>query len=116
MFTSSTRRDFVKGTLTAGALAGLGDFAFLRHLPSVNAAEAGVSPATVQFSPDIEPLVRLIEETPREKLLEAATAKVRAGTSYQQLLSAVLLAGVRNIQPRPVGHEFHCVLVVHSAH
>jgi hypothetical protein len=28
----------------------------------------------------------------------------------------VLLAGVRNIQPRPVGFEFHCVLAVHSAH
>jgi hypothetical protein len=32
------------------------------------------------------------------------------------LLAALLLAGVRNIQPRPVGFKFHAVLVIHSAH
>ncbi len=116
MSTSFNRRRFVKGALTAGALAGLGDFSFLNRLPAVGAAEAAVSPATVQFSQEVEPLVRLIEDTPREKLLEAAVGKVREGTSYQRLLSAVFLAGVRNIQPRPVGFEFHCVLAVHAAH
>ena len=116
MSTSFNRRRFVKGTFTAGTLAGLGDFSFLGRLPAVGAAEAVVSPDTVRFSPDVEPLVRLIEDTPQEKLLEAAVGKVREGTSYQRLLSAVFLAGVRNIQPRPVGFEFHCVLAVHSAH
>jgi hypothetical protein len=116
MFPSLSRRNFVKGTLSAGALAGVGGFDFLRHLPAVGAAEAAVSPKTVQFSPDIEPLVRLIEETPREKLIDAAAARVKAGTSYQEMLSAALLAGVRNITPRPLGFEFHCVLVIHSAH
>jgi hypothetical protein len=115
MSASPNRRSFVKGSLTAGALAGLGDFGFLGSLPPVGAAE-GASPSTVQFCPDIEPLVRLIEETPKEKLVEALAGKIKAGTTYQQLLGAVLLAGVRNIQPRPVGFEFHCVLAVHSAH
>ena len=33
------------------------------------------------------------------------------------MLAALLLAGVRNVQPRPsVGHKFHAVLVVNSAH
>jgi hypothetical protein len=32
------------------------------------------------------------------------------------LLTALLLAGVRDIQPRPVGFKFHAVLVVNSAH
>jgi hypothetical protein len=32
------------------------------------------------------------------------------------VLAALLLAGVRNIQPRPVGFKFHAVLVVNSAH
>lgn len=116
MFRSVSRRQFVTSALGAGAVAGLGDFAFLRQLPLVNAADAAVSSGGVQFNPDIETLVRLIEQTPREKLIDAAAARVKAGTSYQQLLSAVFLAGVRNIQPRPVGFEFHCVLVVHSAH
>ena len=116
MSASFDRRRFVKGTLAAGALAGLGDLAFLGRLPAVGAAEADVSPDAVRFGPDVEPLVRLIEDTPQEKLLEAAVARVREGVGYQRLLAAVFLAGVRNIQPRPVGFEFHCVLAVHSAH
>ena len=33
------------------------------------------------------------------------------------MLAALLLAGVRNVQPRPsVGFKFHAVLVVNSAH
>ena len=116
MFTPHNRRHFVKGALSAGALAGLGDFSFLGRLPRIEAADGTVAPATVQFSPEVEPLVRLIEDTPREKLLDVAAAKVRGGIGYQRLLSAIFLAGVRNIQPRPVGFEFHCVLAVHSAH
>jgi hypothetical protein len=36
---------------------------------------------------------------------------------YRAVLAALLLAGVRNVQPRPsVGFKFHAVLVVSSAH
>ena len=42
---------------------------------------------------------------------------MRKGTNYRDVLAALLLAGVRNVQPRPsVGHKFHAVLVVNSAH
>src|SRR5215467_10989046 len=64
----------------------------------------------------MEPLVRFIEDTPRDRLIEEAARRVRAGTPYQQLLAAVMLAGVRSIRPRPVGFQFHAVLVVNSAH
>jgi hypothetical protein len=111
------RRQFVARSVTAGLAAGLGDLAFLHHLPPVTAADARVTPDIVQLNPDMEPLVRLIEETPRAKLLEAVGAKVRDGsTNYGRLLGAVLLAGVRGIKPRPVGFQFHAVLVVNSAH
>jgi hypothetical protein len=116
MFSPLHRRDFVRTTAQAGVLAGLGDFAFLRHLPSVSADEVRAARAVVRLNGDIEPLVRLIEETPRERLLEAAAERVRGGTSYHELLSAVMLAGVRGIQPRPVGFKFHAVLVINSAH
>jgi hypothetical protein len=111
-----TRRELLSNALKAGTVAGLADLAFLHHLPPVSAADAKVTPKVVQLSPDIEPLVRLVEETPREKLLNAVVGKIHSGTGYGQLLSALLLAGVRGIKPRPVGFKFHAVLVVYSAH
>jgi hypothetical protein len=113
---SFSRRRFVAHSLQAGALAGLGDFAFLRGLPPARAADSKNTPSTVSFSPDVEPLVRLLEETPRDKVIERAAEQVHKGTSYEQLLAAVFLAGVRGIQPRPVGFKFHAVLVINSAH
>jgi hypothetical protein len=71
----------------------------------------------VRFRPEIEPLVRLLEDSPRERLLEEVARKIRSGVSYQEVLAALLLAGIRNVQPRPhVGYKFHAVLVVNSAH
>ncbi len=105
-----TRRGFLGTTATAGALVGLGDFGFLTQLP------AAESRSVVELSTDIEPLVRLIEETARPKLIEAVAGKIRGGTSYGELLAAAMLAGVRGVKPRPVGFQFHAVLVIHSAH
>jgi hypothetical protein len=110
------RRSFLKTAATAGALAGLGDLGFLPTLPRVSAAEARPDPRFVRFSPEIEPLVRLLEDTPRERLLEEVAGRIRNGTTYREVLAALQLAGVRNIQPRPVGFKFHAVLVVNSAH
>lgn len=113
----SERRRLIQGGLTTGVLYGLGDFSFLSRLPAVTAAEATPEPGLVHFRPEIEPVVRLLEETPREQLLEAVAARIRAGLSYQDALAAVFLAGVRNVEPRPsVGFKFHAVLVVNSAH
>ena len=75
-----------------------------------------MNPAMVSFRPEIEPLVRLLESTPRERLLEEVADRIRRGTTHNEVLSALLLAGIRNIQPRPVGFKFHAVLVVNSAH
>jgi len=97
-------------------LAWVGDLAFLSKLRPVSAAEAKLPSKLVQLHPEIEPLVKLLEDSPREKVLEEVASRIRKGLSYQQLLAALLLAGVRNIQPRPVGFKFHAVLVVNSAH
>ncbi|MEA3210457.1 MAG: hypothetical protein QOE70_3514 [Chthoniobacter sp.] len=110
------RRSFLKVTAGAGALMALGDLGFLGRLPTVSAAEASLSPEKVRFHPDIEPIVRLLEETPRERVLEEVAARIHRGLSYREVLAALLLAGVRDIQPRPVGFKFHAVLVVNSAH
>lgn len=104
-----TRRSFV-GT----AAASLGGFAFLEQLPEAVADTAPRPLAKVES--DVEPLVRLIEDTSRDRLMEQIVERIHKGTSYQDLLAAVFLAGVRGIQPRPVGFKFHAVLVINSAH
>lgn len=111
---SLDRRRFLKRSAAAGALCAGGGI--LAGIPPVSAAEAALSPETVQFRPEIEPLVRLLENTSRERLLEEVAARIKKGTTYREVLSALLLAGVRNVQPRPVGFKFHAVLVVNSAH
>jgi len=110
------RRTFINRSAAAGMTAAIADFAFLSQLPRVSAAEAKLPAKMVQFHPDIEPLVRLLENTPRDRVLEEVAAKIKRGTTYREILAALLLAGVRNIQPRPVGFKFHAVLVVNSAH
>jgi hypothetical protein len=110
------RRDFLRRGTQAGLVASLADFAFLQNLPPLSADEVRVPRAMVQVQPDIAPLVRLIEETPRERLVEVAAERIRGGLGYQPLLAALMLAGVRGIKPRPVGFKFHAVLVVNSAH
>ena len=110
------RRTFLRTAAGAGALASVGDFGFLSQLRPVSAADAKVDPRMVKFHPDIEPLVRLLEDTPRERVLEEVASRITRGTAYREVLTALLLAGVRNIQPRPIGFKFHAVLVVNSAH
>jgi hypothetical protein len=109
----ATRREFLARSAMVGAVAA-GDFAFLNNLPPLSAQEVQRTLAPVQG--DVESLVRLIEDAPRNRLLEQMAERVRTGASYQQILTALMLAGVRGIQPRPVGFKFHAVLVVNSAH
>ncbi|MHB8520773.1 MAG: hypothetical protein ACYDH9_08435 [Limisphaerales bacterium] len=116
MRASVTRRQFLRSAAVTGSLVGLGDLGFLSRLPSVSAEEAKLDPRAVRLRPEIEPLVRLVEATPRERLLEEVAFRIHRGLSYRDVLAALLLAGVRNIQPRPVGFKFHAVLVVNSAH
>jgi len=109
----ANRRQFLR---TAAAI-GVADLGFLSQLPSVSAEEARLDAKVVKLDPEIEPLVRLLEETPRDRVLEEVAARIKKGTSYREVLAALLLAGVRNVEPRPsVGFKFHAVLVVNSAH
>lgn len=113
----TNRRTFLGASVAGGAVVGLGDLGFLSRLGPVSAAEAFFDPKIVRLEPEIEPLVRLLEETSRDALLEEVAARIKKGLSYRDVVAALLLAGVRNVEPRPsVGHKFHAVLVVNSAH
>ncbi len=117
MFDKLTRRNLLKSTATTGAMLALGDLGFHSRLSPVSAAEAKLEPKIVRLQPEIEPLVALIEKTPRDRLLEEVADRIHKGLSYRELLAALLLAGVKNVEPRPsVGFKFHTVLVVNAAH
>src|SRR5436190_6902776 len=117
MSISSSRRQFLTTAASATAFAGMSQLEVLSKLPAVSAEEAKPDPKIVKLSDDIEPLVRLIEDTPQNKLLEEIAGRIRKGTTYREVVAALLLAAVRNVQPRPdVGHKFHAALVVNSAH
>ncbi|TWU46946.1 hypothetical protein [Rubripirellula reticaptiva] len=107
------RRQFVRSSIAVAA----GGMTGLSWLPKLKAGELDVAPGHVRFSNDIEPLVQFLENTPRNKIIDGVLEEIRTGRSYQELLAALFLAGIRNVQPRPsVGFKFHSVLVVHSAH
>ena len=66
---------------------------------------------------DIHDLLSLLEETPRSQIIERVAARIRSGTSYEDLLAALTLATVRNVSPYPdVGFKYHAVMVLHAIH
>jgi hypothetical protein len=110
------RRRFLQMASALGLGAELGPWESLRMITPVRAADARLEPEMVVFRPEIEPTVRLIEETPRERIIEAGIIELKKGLSYKNLLAGLFLAGIRNIKPRPVGFKFHAVMVINSAH
>jgi len=102
--------------LRSASIAGAAVGSWDRLAGLARAEEAKVGPEVVRLRPEIEPVVRWIEETPREGVFEKAVAELKGGLSYRSLLGGLFLAGIRNIQPRPVGFKFHAVMVINSAH
>ena len=117
MLPSQNRRRFLQAAGTAGAFLGLDGLSTLTGLRAVSADEVHLDPKRVHLDSGIEPLVELIEVTPRERLVEEIAGRIRKGLTYREVLTSLFLAGVRNIRPRPnVGFKFHAVLVVNAAH
>jgi hypothetical protein len=87
----------------------MGDLTAFRALSPARADEIKVTPELVRFGPDIEPLVRLIEEVPNEKSAELLVEQLRAGVPYRRLLAALFLAANRNLSCT------HVVYAIHSA-
>src|SRR4051794_29986424 len=105
-----TRRRFLR---TAGAGCAALELPGLSGLLSVSPArsdEAKVTPEIVRFGPDIEPVVRLIEETPRDRCVAALVERLRGGLPYRRFLAAAFLAAVRK------GDSHHSVYLACSAH
>jgi hypothetical protein len=110
------RRRFLQSASALGLGAALANSETLRAITPANAAEMVVGPDAVRFRPEIEPIVRWMEETPRDRVFDVAVEQLKAGLSYRDLMGGLFLAAIRNIKPRPVGFKFHAVMVVNSAH
>lgn len=92
MNASSSRREFLADVSRATVAAAVG---------TSLASELGLAPAFAADAPDkldfgsLEPLVRVMQETPANKLLPALVAKLQAGTDLRQLTAAAALANAR---------------------
>src|SRR5262245_23743023 len=89
------RRHFLQTAATAGTALGLGEWAALGPLGPAGADEARVTPDLLRFGPDIEPVVRLIEETPRGNCIAMMIEQLRGGLPYRGFLAALYLANIR---------------------
>ncbi len=104
------RRDLLAGWATAAAGWPL--------LPPAARAASGPSAGdgVVRFLPEMEQVARWIEETPSERIIEEAAARLHDGLPERLLVGGLFLAGIRSIKPRPVGFKFHAVMVIAAAH
>jgi len=109
------RRRFLQST-ALGLGASLGEWPLLKTITPAGAAAMAVDADAVRFRPEIEPVVRWIEETPRERIIEVAVDHLKRGLPYRDLMAGLFLGGIRNIKPHPVGFKFHAVMVINSAH
>jgi len=113
----SARRRLLKqlatGALVASAASPLS--ALLRR----NGAEAGTrqldeASRTVREGRVLE-LAQLLQTTPREKVFDVTVEQIQKGATHREVLGGTLLAGIRDVNPRPAGTKFHVVLMISSA-
>lgn len=113
---TTRRRDVLRQVCGASLAGALTNLSGILALSPLSRAEAAIVPEMVQLRPEIEPIVRLIEHTPREKCIPMVVEQLRRGLPYRQFLAALYLAGIRNVSPQPPGFKFHCVFAIHAAH
>jgi hypothetical protein len=68
-------------------------------------------PEGIRFGPDLEPIVRLMEETPRGECVRVFVNELRRGLPYRRFLAASLFAGIRRARSH---HEVYKVHAVHQ--
>jgi hypothetical protein len=103
----SNRRGFLK--TSAAAVPLLTDLGFLATVSESAAADTEIDPNQVRLTPSIGQLVNLIQKTPRDKCVPVFIEQLHAGLSYQDFLSALLLATIEH-------GDVHQVAGVYSAH
>src|SRR4051812_34723550 len=94
MTSTATRRQFLaevgRGMLVASVGYGVASELGLSHSLAADSDEDG----TLDFGP-LETLVRLMQETPVNKLLPALGSELKSGTELRRLVAAAALANAR---------------------
>ncbi len=103
------RRGFLATSAAAASVPLVPDLGFLAPVSRASAASTRIDPDRVHLTPSLEHLVRLIRTTPRDMCIPVFVEQLQAGLSYQDFLSALLLATIEHGDP-------HHVAGVYSAH
>lgn len=85
---------------------------------AAGASKSSMASRAVDSPPaDLNELVKRVRATPHDELLQKAVDWHAAanGPDWRDLLAAAFLAGIRDVEPRPVGFQFHCVMMTTSA-
>jgi hypothetical protein len=65
----------------------------------------------ISFGPDLEPIVRLMEETPHEECVRVFIGELRRGLPYRKFLAASMFAGIRRARSN---HEVYKIHAMHQ--
>src|SRR6476646_2577975 len=102
---NTTRRRFLQVVAGTASL----NLADVPSLAGLAAFAAEPPPDKVRFGPDIEPIVRLIEETPRDRCVAVFIDQLRRGLPYRRFLAAVFFAGIRRYRSHHDVYKTHAV-------
>src|SRR5262245_18314399 len=103
---NTTRRHFLQ-TVVGTASLGLADTAWLRGLAAFSAEPP---PNRVRFGPDIEPIIRLIDESARERCVSVFIDQLRRGLPYRRFLAGAFFACVWKVHSHHDVYKIHAVL------
>lgn len=109
---AATRRKFLQSMAgaTSLGLADLSPFRELGELVAIGAEPTVAVSEKVRFGPDIEPIVQLIEETPRAACIPVLIEQLRQGLPFSRFLAAVFMTMVRK---QNSGHDVYMMHAVH---
>jgi hypothetical protein len=103
---NTSRRQFLQTAAGAASMC-------LADVPALSGLAAfGADPPRdkIRFGIELEPIVRLIEETPREQCVKVFVEELRRGLPYRRFLAASLFASIRR------AHSHHEVYKINSMH
>jgi len=104
------RRQFLKHTALAGASGYvLPQFANLGPLSTAAVTRPAGSASLM------DRIAQILIDTDADAIFDPLAKEIRNGASLIDLMGGVLLAGVKEINPRPVGFKLHAVMMVGSA-